>query len=119
MDGIDTHATTAAPPLQRDARFPVVLLSPGYGQPRIFYTALAAELASFGYLVAVLDHPGDAAVVEFPDGSVVYGNPTDDPFALLPVRVADARPRSTSSGASTPTRALPCTTASISGGWPS
>ena len=92
---IDTHATFAAPVATGDGRLPVVLFSPGYGETRIRYSELAAELASHGYLVAVLDHPGDGDLVEFPDGTTIPATPPAsasefDPEALVATRVADA-----------------------------
>lgn len=37
------------------------------------YSTSAGDLASQGYVVITVDHPYDAAIVEFPDGSVVRG----------------------------------------------
>ncbi|MFK8912450.1 alpha/beta hydrolase family protein, partial [Streptomyces sp. YS-3] len=50
------------------AGFPVVLYSPGAGDPRTLGTTLCDELASRGYVVVMLDHTYDAQVVEFPRG---------------------------------------------------
>jgi len=70
--------------------FPVVLFSPSLGGTRSFYTGLAAETASQGYIVAVFDHPGDGEQVELPDTTVI---PAEDQATAerLTVRVADAR----------------------------
>jgi predicted dienelactone hydrolase len=85
----------AGPELARTGRrLPVVLFSPGFGVSRPLYSGLAADLASHGYLVAVLDHPGEDQPVEFPDGSIVPPVPVDSEeayAALLPVRIADTR----------------------------
>ena len=52
----------AGPDLARTRRrLPVVLFSPGFGVSRLFYSGLAADLASHGYLVAVLEHPGESS----------------------------------------------------------
>lgn len=59
-------------------QFPTVLYSPGLGNSRLIYGARARSLASQGYVVVTVDHPYDAAVVEFPDGSVVLGANIDD-----------------------------------------
>lgn len=59
-----THSHTGAPALP--ARRPVLLYSPGGGDPRTLGTGLAEELASHGYVVVTIDHPGDASEVEFP-----------------------------------------------------
>lgn len=51
--------------------FPLVLYDTGVGPPRSLYGARARDLASQGYIVVTVDHPYDAEVVEFPDGSIV------------------------------------------------
>jgi dienelactone hydrolase len=94
VSAIDTHAT-AAPAPDRAGRLPVVVFSPGFGGTRPFYSGLSAELASHGYLVAVVDHPGDGQLVEYPDGPPVTAGPppvSDEAFeGLLAPRVADVR----------------------------
>ena len=52
-------------------RFPVLIFSPGLGDPRLLYGATAKTIASLGYAVVTIDHPYDASIVEFPDGKVV------------------------------------------------
>ncbi|WP_103531519.1 alpha/beta hydrolase [Streptomyces sp. SM11] len=64
-----THARTAARPAP--GRFPLVLLSPGFGTPRATLTGLAEELASRGYVVATADHPYETTGTELPDGRVL------------------------------------------------
>jgi dienelactone hydrolase len=59
-----THAHTGAPVLP--GRWPVLLYSPGGGDARTMGTSLAEELASHGWAVVTVDHPGDASQVEFP-----------------------------------------------------
>ncbi|WP_328944451.1 alpha/beta hydrolase [Streptomyces sp. NBC_00250] len=61
-----THARTGAPPLP--GRRPVLLHSPGGGDSRAMGSSLAIDLASHGWTVVTVDHPGDASEVEFPDG---------------------------------------------------
>ena len=51
---------------------PVVLFSGGLGLSRLWYSALAQSVASFGFTVVTIDHPYDADVVEFPDGRIVH-----------------------------------------------
>jgi predicted dienelactone hydrolase len=55
-------------------RFPLVLFSSGLGESRLLYSVTAKSIAAQGYVVATIDHPYDAEVVEFPDGSVVRRN---------------------------------------------
>ncbi|GAA1403419.1 hypothetical protein GCM10009639_48250 [Kitasatospora putterlickiae] len=78
--------------------------SPGGGDPRGLGTSLAEDLASHGAVVLSVDHPGDAAAVEFPDTrpyrtdvvrtTVFRGDPRDRPDVartMVEARVADLR----------------------------
>ncbi|MFF4478174.1 alpha/beta hydrolase family protein [Streptomyces sp. NPDC001520] len=67
-----TFAHQGAPPARarRGAGWPVVLYSPGVGDPRSLGTTLTDELASRGYVVICVDHTYDGSAVEFPDGRV-------------------------------------------------
>ncbi|MBU1379079.1 MAG: hypothetical protein KKE02_00300 [Alphaproteobacteria bacterium] len=67
---VDTHAIQNAA-VAPGAAWPVILFSPGYGAPRAFYTGLAADLASRGYVVLAVDHPYEVAVTQLADGHVV------------------------------------------------
>ncbi|MEU4351786.1 alpha/beta fold hydrolase [Streptomyces sp. NPDC023838] len=60
-----SHARAGAPPLP--GRRPVLLYSPGAGDARTMGSSLAIDLASCGWTVVTVDHPGDASEVEFPD----------------------------------------------------
>ncbi|TQV97047.1 PAF acetylhydrolase family protein [Cordyceps javanica] len=51
--------------------FPLVLYDTGVGPSRSLYGVKARNLASQGYIVVTVDHPYDADIVEFPDGSIV------------------------------------------------
>ncbi|MCX5411892.1 alpha/beta hydrolase [Streptomyces sp. NBC_00059] len=64
-----THARPAARPAP--GRFPLVLLSPGFGQPRATLTSLAEDLASRGYVVASVDHAYESSGTSLPDGRVL------------------------------------------------
>lgn len=79
-----------------DPEFPVAIFSPGHTVSRLLYTALARNLASRGYVVITVDHPYDADVVEFPDGTVIRGNSntTTDSQILdnLKVSIVGGRP---------------------------
>lgn len=78
-----------------DPEFPVVLFSHGLGAARPWYNALAQWVASHGYSVVTIDHPYDAAIVEFPDGTVVHGIINDTSTDLfepaIEVRKEDAK----------------------------
>ncbi|MFF4601917.1 alpha/beta hydrolase family protein [Streptomyces sp. NPDC001339] len=89
-----THAHAGAP--AQPVRRPVLLYSPGGGDPRTLGTGVAEELASHGYVVVTIDHPGDASEVEFPDKSiresVFRGDPRTDPTIFrttIDTRIAD------------------------------
>ncbi|MFI1938434.1 alpha/beta hydrolase [Streptomyces purpureus] len=86
-----THTHLGAPALP--GRHPVLLYTPGGGDPRAFGTGLAEDLASHGYVVVSVDHPGETTEVEFPDGRIVTtelaGNPKED--TALFHRMIDAR----------------------------
>lgn len=76
----------------KNQQFPVVLFSAGLGNSRLIYSAMAQALASKGNIVITIDHPYDADIVEFPDGSTVLAaNITTDPQieAALDVRTRD------------------------------
>ncbi|QKV98075.1 alpha/beta hydrolase [Streptomyces sp. NA02950] len=97
-----THAHSGAP-AQRTPR-PVLLYSPGGGDPRTLGTGLAEDLASHGFVVVAIDHPGDASEVVFPRPaayrrkllrrSVFRGDPRMHPgqfHTAIASRIADTR----------------------------
>jgi dienelactone hydrolase len=91
-----THSHTGAP--AQPGRRPVLLYSPGGADPRTIGTGVAEELASHGYVLVIIDHPGETSEVEFPDGRVrtidIPGDPRTDPQlfrTMLDTRVADTR----------------------------
>jgi dienelactone hydrolase len=87
LAGTRTNSRTDARPLS--GKRPLVLLSPGYGLHRATLTLLAEELASRGYVVAVMDHAYESFGTEFPGGRTLTlaGGPVKE---VLPVRAADA-----------------------------
>ncbi|KAH6853208.1 PAF acetylhydrolase [Chaetomium sp. MPI-CAGE-AT-0009] len=70
----------------------ILLFSPGYSIPRLYYNVLASAIASEGFTVITIDHPGDANIIIYPDGHAVYNNATilDSPTWDLYTRAADA-----------------------------
>ncbi|MDH6115952.1 dienelactone hydrolase [Kitasatospora sp. GAS204A] len=110
LDQVDWAATRSyahqdAPVDRRGGPLPVVLYSPGAGDPAALNSTLADDLASRGYLVVTIDHTYEAPAVEFPGGRVVTGvlaqqaaGVGNDPAKLaallrklVAVRVADTR----------------------------
>ena len=86
MERLYTFCESDAPLATRDSGFPLILFSPGGGVSRLLYTTIAQEVARNGYIVASIDHPYDAQIVEFPDGRLVFGidiNITAAPDTIL------------------------------------
>jgi len=66
-------STCAFPRKDRSRKFngfPIILFSPGLGNSRLMYGAMAQSLASHGFVVITMDHAYDAAIVEYPDKTV-------------------------------------------------
>lgn len=87
------HATAGAPAASGPK--PVLLYSPGLGEPRTWGTTLVEDLASRGYVVVTIDNTYESPEVQFPDGSLATLTIPGDPDAftrkLMTVRVADTR----------------------------
>ncbi|MFJ8754797.1 alpha/beta hydrolase family protein [Streptomyces sp. NPDC102441] len=69
LSTLGTHARTGA--RTAPGHFPLVLLSPGFGNPRATVTSLAEDLASRGYVVASVDHAYESVGTELPDGRLL------------------------------------------------
>ncbi|MFE7116906.1 alpha/beta hydrolase family protein [Streptomyces sp. NPDC057654] len=69
ISGARTHTYADAKPAS--GKFPLVVLSPGFKTPGATLTGLAEELASRGYVVAVVDHAYEAAGVDFPGKGIL------------------------------------------------
>ncbi|MCZ7438191.1 hypothetical protein O7598_17405 [Micromonospora sp. WMMC241] len=94
-----TGGHRGAPVARHRRPFPVLLYSPGAGDPRTWATTLVQDLASRGYVVVTVDHTYEASEVEFPGGRVVTGRLAQlfeeaqqpDDFQRLAARVFDVR----------------------------
>ncbi|MER8185814.1 Tat pathway signal protein [Kitasatospora sp. NPDC094015] len=90
-----THVRQDAPVAPERGGRPVLIYSPGLGEPRTWGTTLVADLASRGYVVVTVDHTYEAPEVQFPDGSLATMVAPGDPDAFirkaLAVRVDDTR----------------------------
>ncbi|MBT2445389.1 hypothetical protein J7E93_35985 [Streptomyces sp. ISL-36] len=94
-----THSHVGAP--VAPGPWPVLLYSPGGGDARTMGTCLAEELASHGWVVVTVDHPGDASEVDFPAPrpgrdkvrvTVFRGEPGAEQFrTAIDTRLADVR----------------------------
>lgn len=60
LAGVRTNAVAAARPDNRGGELPLVVLSPGFTFPRATLTGLSEELASRGYIVALVGHNYEA-----------------------------------------------------------
>ncbi|TDD03702.1 alpha/beta hydrolase [Nonomuraea deserti] len=69
LAGVRTNARTGATPA--GGRHPLVLLSPGFTLNRATLTTLAEELASKGYVVALVDHAYESYGTTFPGGRLL------------------------------------------------
>ena len=70
LSTVRTNAVSDATPAGRQRALPLVVLSPGFTNPRSTLTALAEDLASHGYVVAGIDHTYESFATAFPDGRV-------------------------------------------------
>jgi predicted dienelactone hydrolase len=70
LSTVRTNAVSDATPAGRQGALPLVVLSPGFTNPRSALTALAEDLASHGYVVAGIDHTYESFATAFPDGRV-------------------------------------------------
>ena len=59
-----------ANPVTTEDPFPLVIFSPGNGTNIEFYSSLAGEIASHGYIVVGLNHPYDVPAVQLSSGDV-------------------------------------------------
>ncbi|WP_260195759.1 alpha/beta hydrolase family protein [Actinophytocola gossypii] len=70
LSTVRTNAVVDARPSGRPRSRPLVVLSPGFKKPRATLSSIAEDLASHGYVVAVVDHTYENVVTTFPDGRV-------------------------------------------------
>ncbi|KAF3046380.1 hypothetical protein E8E12_006309 [Didymella heteroderae] len=90
---LETCASKFPSPRQqgKEESFPLVIFSGALGTSRLLYSSMLQSIAAAGYLVISLDHPYDADVVEFSDGTLIKGVDIsdDDLEAALATRVED------------------------------
>jgi predicted dienelactone hydrolase len=94
LANVRTNATMDAALSSAEQKYPIIVYSHGAGWPRFSATFIAEYLASRGYVVFAIEHPGLDQTVSFSDGT---------PFAqdtlLLPRPVPGERPRVTATRA--------------------
>ena len=105
LDGtVRSFSVDRAPVARSTQRFPVLLFSPGFAETVLTYAAQVEELASHGYVVVGIEHPGDAFATRLHDGRVAafrraaWDSARAQPngavafqLAQIPIRVADMR----------------------------
>ena len=74
LSAVKTHATLGAPVAKAQRKYPVLVYSHGAGWPRFSATFLTEELASHGYVVFAIDHPGLDQTVSFSDGTSFHAD---------------------------------------------
>ncbi len=86
---VHSHAFENVP--AAEGQFPVVLFSPGIGTPPSEYMSAVEDLASHGYVVAVLYHTYSVPVTEFADGRVAMLNDAGFRSEIEPDGASDAQ----------------------------
>jgi predicted dienelactone hydrolase len=76
------HSVADAPVAKTVEAMPIIVVCPGRGTSRHYYTTIAEDLASHGYAVIAIDSPHSGLVV-CPDGRFVPANPRYKPSAEL------------------------------------
>src|SRR3954453_2982856 len=91
LDGVNTTTPAAAPAAPGKHR--VILPSPGWGNTTAFHDAQASDLASHGYVVIGIDHPGDTLAVDVGGARLLEMNPAGEQIIndSYIERVADLR----------------------------
>jgi dienelactone hydrolase len=79
-----TGACLDAPLLRQRRRYPVVIFSPGDEFKTLGYSALEEDLASRGYLVAAIDYPFNAPVVQLAHERIARSSSDEPPGNLTP-----------------------------------
>ncbi|WP_039837608.1 alpha/beta hydrolase family protein [Paenibacillus sonchi] len=77
---VSSHAYSGAEVSSAQTSYPLILANPGNGSSRFLHTSQAENLASHGYIVAVIDHTYNTFATEFPDGRITTST-TDDLFS--------------------------------------
>ncbi|MEH0468290.1 alpha/beta hydrolase [Streptomyces sp. B21-097] len=80
LSHVTTHAFDGAWP--QSGKYPLVVLSPGFEDPRMVLTSLATDLASHGYVVALVGHTYEDSGETLANGQTPPCAICDDPEAL-------------------------------------
>lgn len=65
-----SHSYEEADISSQYSSYPLIIINPGFGSSRFLHTSQAENLASHGYIVAVIDHTYNTFGTVFPDGRI-------------------------------------------------
>jgi predicted dienelactone hydrolase len=74
---VSSHAYSGAEVSSAQTSYPLILANPGFSSSRFLHTSQAENLASHGYIVAVIDHTYNTFATEFPDGRITTSTTND------------------------------------------
>ncbi|MEC0245407.1 dienelactone hydrolase [Paenibacillus chitinolyticus] len=74
---VSGHAYSGAGVSSAQTSYPLILANPGNASSRFLHTSQAENLASHGYIVAVIDHTYNTFATQFPDGRVTTSTTND------------------------------------------
>ncbi len=83
------HSRTNAPVVTVDAPLPVIFYEHSWAGHRAENIVQVESLASQGFVVVAVDHPGQAKRVRYADGSIITGRYTTTPELTTPQDVAE------------------------------
>jgi predicted dienelactone hydrolase len=94
LEHVKTNSVTAAPVAKAERKYPVLIYNHGAGWTRFSATFVTEALASHGYVVFGVDHPGLDRTVLFSDGTAFNADtlrgPSPDPKQDLRVAAAQS-----------------------------
>ncbi|GGG70455.1 carboxylic ester hydrolase [Paenibacillus radicis (ex Gao et al. 2016)] len=74
---VSSHAYSGAEVSSAQTSYPLILANPGFGSSRFLHTSQAENLASHGYIVAVIDHTYNTFATVLPDGRITTSTTND------------------------------------------
>ncbi|GIP47912.1 carboxylic ester hydrolase [Paenibacillus sp. J53TS2] len=77
---VSSHSYSRAEVSSAQISYPLILANPGNGSSRFLHTSQAENIASHGYIVAVIDPTYNTFATEFPDGRITT-NRTNELFS--------------------------------------
>lgn len=77
---VSSHSYSGGEVSSEQASYPLILANPGNISSRFLHTSQAENLASHGYIVAVIDHTYNTFATMFPDGRITTST-TDNLFS--------------------------------------